>query len=455
LGIWHRMEDWASDGNRARIAVVGAGYVGRGIVYRLHHSKGMLPSLVINRTIERGLEAFGLLGHDPAAVAISDNPSVLAEAIEAGRPALSPSPEVIPELNAIDLVVEGTGAIEYGAKVMLESMAAGKDVISMNAEVDALIGYLLHHVARERGVVYTIADGDQPGVLLRQIEFVAGMGFEIAAAVNCKRHLDVRQTPDAGAAYARRDNTSLPMTTAVGDGTKMNIENAVVANATGLQPDCRGMHGVRTNLENAATDIMSALSHPGAVEYTLGGDFAAGVGVVGHAPDREVVEPYMRYFKMGDGPYYFFFRPYHLVHLEVPVTIAEVVLDRISLSEPNGLPVADIVAIAKRDLKPGEALDGIGGYTCYGQIDTVDRAEGLLPIGLAEHARVTRPIPRDHPIEMDAIELNLEALIVRLRNRQQMLVDEAPAAVSLGTSRGNFGRTATQARPTVEDTRRQ
>jgi predicted homoserine dehydrogenase-like protein len=432
VGIWRRIEDWTRDGNCARIAVVGAGYVGRGVLYRLRHTTGMLPSLLINRTVERGLEALNLAGHSPDEVVISDDPLVLAEAIEAGRPALSSSPQVIAELNAIDLVVEATGAIEYGARVMLESIAAGKDVVSMNAEVDALIGYLLHHLAGERGVVYTIADGDQPGVLLRHIEFVAGMGFEIAAAVNCKRHLDVHQTPDSSAAYAKRDRTSLLMTTAFGDGTKMNIENAVVANATGLQPDRRGMHGVRTNLENAAADIMLTLSKPGAIEYTLGGDFRAGVGVIGYASDEEMVQPYMRYFKMGEGPYYFFFRPYHLVHLEVPVTIAEVVMDRISLSQPKGPPVADVVAIAKRDLEPGETLDGIGGYTCYGLIDTIERSHGLLPIAIAEHARVTRPIRRDDPIEIDATDVDSDAYIVALWDQQQQLIQHSSPVATTG-----------------------
>jgi predicted homoserine dehydrogenase-like protein len=407
----------------------------------------MHPALLVSRTIERGLENWALIGHRFDEIVVSDEPELLARAIDAERPALSTRAEVIPLIDSIDLVVEATGAIDYGAKVILESIVAGKDVVSMNAEVDATIGFLLHQVAKERGVIYTIADGDQPGVLLRHIEFVAGMGFQIAAAVNCKRNLDVRQTPDDSRAYARRDNTSLLMTTAFGDGTKMNIENAVVANATGLTPDCRGMHGVRTTLENAADDIMAALSGPGAVEYTLGGDFAAGVGVVGFHERPEFVGAYMRYFKMGEGPYYFFFRPYHLVHLEVPLTIAEVSLDRIPLSFVNERPVAEVIAVAKRDLNSGERLDGIGGYTCYGQIDTVDRAKGFLPIGLAEHAKVTRAIPRDHPIEMDAIELNLEAHIVRMRNQQQTLMDEVPAAV-LGTSRGNFGRTLTkQGRP--------
>lgn len=133
-------------------------------------------------------------------------------------------------------------ALDYGARVIFGAIEAGKHVISMNAELDVTIGALLHHAARDAGVIYTISDGDQPGVMLRQIEFVTALGFEITAAINCKRVLNLHQDPAVSRQYANRDNTSLTMTTAFGDGTKMQIENVVVANITGLVPDRRGMH---------------------------------------------------------------------------------------------------------------------------------------------------------------------------------------------------------------------
>jgi predicted homoserine dehydrogenase-like protein len=434
LGIWRRVEEWALKGNEIRVAVVGAGYVGRGIVYRLERSLGMRTAMVVNRTVGHAVRALELAGLDPRSIVVSEDTDELALAIEAGVPAVASSLEVLSALEGIDVVVEATGAIDFGADAVLTALRAGKDVVSMNAEVDATIGYLLHHVAFESDSIYTISDGDQPGVLLRQCEFVQEMGFDIVAAVNCKRNLDVHQSPESGQAYAARDTTSLLMTTAFGDGTKMNVENAVVANATGLVPDCRGMHGVRTTLERAAQDIPKALLRRGVVEYTLGGDFAAGVGVVGHADDLEMIQPYMRYLKMGDGPHYFFFRPYHLVHLEAPVTIAEVTLDRMPLGRPIGPPVAEVVAVAKRNLERGERLDGIGGFTSYGQIDTIEGAEGLLPIGLAEHARLVRAVPQDAPIPLDFVELDPDALIVRLRQQQEELVTRIGIAASATTT---------------------
>lgn len=415
MGTWQR---WVDSGKQTRVAVVGAGFIGRGAVHRLERASGMKPSLIINRSIESALLAYKVAGREDREVVVSDDPEKLAEAIDSDIPAVTASADVIEALDSIDVVVEATGALGHAANVILGSIEAGKHVISMNAELDATIGWLLHRRAAERGVVYTISDGDQPGVMLRQIEFVAGMGFEITAAINCKRNLDLYQNPDVSQQYANRDNTSLMMTTAFGDGTKMQIENAVVANITGLIPDRRGMHGVQTTLDSACEDIMAVLSQRGVVEFTIGGDFGGGIGVIGYADDAEMVQPYMRYSKMGEGPDYFFFRPYHLLHFELPLTIAEVVLDGRGLGSPVTEPVAEVVAVAKRDLVAGEALDGIGGFTCYGHIDTAKNAEGLLPIGLAEGPRVKRAFAKDEPIALDDVELDDQAEIIQLRNLQ-------------------------------------
>jgi predicted homoserine dehydrogenase-like protein len=415
MATWQR---WADSRRQAAVAVVGTGFIGRGTVHRLTRVSGMRTALIVARSIENGLLAYKAARLSPDEVVVSDDPDELEKAVASRTPALSSSPDVVNGIDGIDVVVEATGALDYGAKVVLGAIESRKHVISMNAELDATIGSLLHHRAGQSGVVYTISDGDQPGVMLRQIEFVSGMGFDITAAINCKRNLDVYQNPDVSRGYANRDKTSLAMTTAFGDGTKMQIENAVVANATGLVPDRRGMHGVETTLERACNDIMRVLSRRGVVDYTLGGDFGGGMGVIGYADDSEMVQPYMRYSKMGDGPDYFFFRPYHLLHFELPLTIAEVILDGQGLGGRVVTPVAEVLAIAKRDLLPGEMLDGIGGFTCYGHIDMVRDAEGMLPIGLAEHARLKRRVAQDEPIAMDDVEVDEEAEIVRLRDVQ-------------------------------------
>ena len=412
MGMWKRMQRQETD---ARVAVIGAGYVGEGIVNQVQRAPGMTPSLVVNRTVERAVDAYATAGVQRDQIVFAETAGELADAIAAGTPAIAETWTGIGD-TAIGIVVEATGALSYGAEVIISALEHGKDVISFNAEVDGLLAYLFHEKARANNAIYTIADGDQPGVLLRQIEQVEGMGFEVTAALNCKRHLDVHQTPESGAGYSTRDATSSIMTTAFGDGTKMQVEQVCVANATGLVPDKRGMHGIQTMLEQASTDIPAALSGPGKVDFTWGGDFGAGVGVIGRHDTPELVEKAMRFYKMGDGPDYFFFRPYHLVHLELPMTIADIVLDREPLATVDQPHVAEVVAVAKKNLAAGEQLDCIGGFTVYGHADTAEGAAGMLPVGLVNYATMTNEVGQDAGIALSDVTLDeSEPLVQRWR----------------------------------------
>jgi predicted homoserine dehydrogenase-like protein len=425
-GLWRRLEGRTAE--PIRVGVLGTGFVGAGVLRQLRRVPGLVPAAVAARDLEAGRHALLAAGIPSQDIVVAIDPTRAEDSMERGETVLTQSPEMLAELACVDVVVEATGSLDTAAEFMLSALAAGIDVVSMNAEVDATIGWLLHTVAARHNVVYTIADGDQPGVLLRQIGMVAGMGFGITAALNCKRHLDIHQSPGDSDGYAARDSTSLRMTTAFGDGTKMNVENAVVANLTGLTPDRRGMHGVPTTVADAVDDVLAVISRRGVVDYTLGGDFAAGVAVIGHAADADWDGPYLRYFKMGAGPDHLFFRPYHLVHYEVPVTIAEVALDRLALGVPAGPPIAEVVAIAKRDLQPGDRVDGIGGALCYGQIDTVTGAAGALPIGLSHLATVTRAVRRDDVVTFDDVELIDAPILTRRGQQDALLASDRPDA---------------------------
>ena len=411
MGIWDRLQRRADEIGEATVAVVGAGYVGTGVVHAIAQSPGMRPSLVVNRNTDRAVAALTQMGVDEESILVSDDVTDLAEAIRAGTPAVTPHAAIVAELP-IEVVVEATGALNYGTETILAMLDAGKHVVSFNAECDALLGWLFHQRARSNDVIYTIADGDQPGVLFRLQQQIEAMGFEATALLNCKRHLNVHQNPDTGAGYAARDTTSAHMTTSFGDGTKMQVEQALVANATGMIPDVRGMHGIESTVATAAVDIATALSGPGRVDFTLGGDFGAGVGILGTHPNHDLHEKAMRFYKMGDGPDYFFFRPYHLVHLEIPMTIAELILDNEPLATIDGPHVAEVVAIAKKDLATDEALDCIGGFSAYGHIDTAEGAAGYLPVGLVEYATTTAAVAQDDPIPLASVELE-DVTIVR------------------------------------------
>ena len=410
-----------------RTGVIGAGFMGKGLVYQLSKMPGMRPSLVVNRTPEKSIAAYVESGYRKQDIVVSDDPAKLAAAVAENRPAVSTEPEIAGKVATLDVVIEATGAVELGAREALSCIRNKKHFISLNAETDGTIGCLLKRKANDAGIVYSNSDGDQPGVIMRMVEYCEGCGFDVLAAVNCKGFMNVRATPDSIMEWAVKQRTSPRMTCAFTDGTKMNIEQNVVCNAAGLVPARRGMIGVKTDQKNAVKEfedtgaLPTRPGQPGIVDYTLAGDFGGGIFIIARGKNREFVQPYLKYLKMGEGPNYMFFRPYHLCHIETPLSAAEAVLYREATIAPRGAPVAHTVTLAKRDLRPGETLDGIGGFNQYGQLEVAAKARGLLPIGLAEGVRLKREIKQDHPIPIDAVELDESSLLVKLWREQEKM----------------------------------
>lgn len=407
-----------------RVGVIGAGFMGKGLVYQLSKMPGMRPSLVVNRTPEKAVAAYVESGYPREQVIVSDDPETLARAIRDGRPAVATAAGIAGAVPTLDVVIEATGAVELGAREALACIAHRKHFVSLNAETDGTIGCLLAAKARAAGVVYSNADGDQPGVIMRMIEYCRGCGFDVLAAVNCKGFMNISATPDSIMEWAVKQRTSPRMTCAFTDGTKMNIEQNVVCNATGLVPARRGMIGVKTDQKSGVKDFEATGAlpldpgQPGIVDYTLGGDFGGGIFIIARGKNRDFVQPYLKYLKMGDGPNYMFFRPYHLCHIETPLSAAEAVVYHEPTIAPLGAPVAHTVAVAKRDLNPGDVLDGIGGFNQYGELEIASRAKGLLPIGLAENVTLRRPVRQGEPIPEDAVELDENSLLVKLWREQ-------------------------------------
>src|SRR5258706_3958435 len=353
-------------GEPVRAAVIGAGFMGKGLVYQLSKMPGMHPALVVNRTPERAIAAYVESGYKRQHILVSDDPKALATAAMERRPAVSAESEIAGAVSTLDVAIEATGAVELGAREALACIRNKKHFISLNAETDGTLGCLLKKKADDAGCVYSNADGDQPGVIMRMIEYGRGWGFDVLAAVNCKGFMNIDATPDSIREWAVKQNTSPRMTCAFTDGTKMNIEQNVVCNATGLIPAKRGMIGVKTDQKNAikdfeATGALPTGNGPGIVDYTLAGDFGGGIFILARGKNPEFVQPYLRYLKMGDGPDSLFFRPYHLCHIETPLSAAEAVVYREPTVAPMGEPVAPTVTLAKRDVKAGALL---GGHRC-------------------------------------------------------------------------------------------
>ena len=427
MGIASRLAAYSTGHGPATVAIVGAGYVACGVINILHHCPATTPQLIVNRHVDKAIAAFEALGIERRDIVVSDERRPLLDALTSGRYAVT-SDQALLESLPINIVVEATGAIDYGTRVILAALRAGQHVISFNAEVDALLAWRFHQEASRNGVVYTIADGDQPGAQFRLAEHLQAMGFEIAVMLNCKRHLNVHQNPSTGAGYAARDTTSAIMTTAFGDGTKMQIEQAVVANATGLVPAMRGMHGIESTMESLLSDAsrlwpgqigVSDNSNDGIqkakgyIDYTLGGDFGAGIGIIARHQQKTVHSRAMAFYKMGDGPDYFFFRPFHLVHLELPLTVADILLHGEPLARVEQPHVATVVSVSKKDLTAGELLDGIGGYCAYGLIDSYVDALTLLPIALSQYATLKVDVAQDTAISLADVELDDSSVVVQ------------------------------------------
>ena len=409
-----------AEGNPIRVAIVGAGYIGRGTTLQIErYLNGMQVAAIYNRTLVKAEQAYQEAGVDSFRKV--DSVAQLEDSVSKGHYAVTDNHMLVCEAEGIDAVIEATGEIEFGAQVALKAINNKKHTILMNAELDATLGPILKEYANREGVVVTDADGDQPGVIMNLFRFVESIGYNPVLAGNIKGLLDHYRTPETQKGFAEQYGITPKMATSFADGTKISMENAIVANATGFGVGQRGMYGPACEHVREAVSLfpMDQLLNGGLVDYIIGARPHFGVFVLGYN-DHPVRQHYMQHFKMGDGPIYVFYTPYHLPHLEVPLTVARAVMFNDAAVAPIDGPVCDVITIAKRDLKAGEILDGIGGFTCYGTIDNYDvsRSAGLLPMGLSEGCTLRNDISKDQAIKYDDVNTPEGRLCDRLRKEQ-------------------------------------
>jgi predicted homoserine dehydrogenase-like protein len=416
------LEKRAAANDPVKVGVVGAGYIGRGMTLQIEqHIPGMKVAAIANRTLEHAENAYRQAGINEFLHA--QNASQLSDAVAAGRPVVTDDALALSAADGIDVIIEATGHVEFSAHVTEEAIAHRKHVVLMNAELDATVGPILKVHADRAGVVITNADGDQPGVMMNLLRFVRTIGYKPVLAGNIKGLQDHYRTPETQKGFAAAHGISPEMATSFADGTKISMENAIVANATGFKVGVRGMYGPECKHVNEAVSLfpLEEMLERGLVDYILGAEPGPGVFVLGYNehPERK---GYMRYFKMGEGPLYPFYVPYHLPHLEGPLTAARAVLFHDAAVVPIGAPVCDVITIAKTDLKAGEVIDGIGGFKTYGTIENIEisRTGNLLPMGLAEGCRLHNDISKDQAITYQDIQLPAERLCDRLRREQDL-----------------------------------
>ena len=414
------LERRQQDDNPIRIGMVGAGYMGRGMAAVIERNMvGMRVVAIANRTVETAERAFADAGIDTSEQ-VRDQ-TALDGLLDRGGRAVTSDPLLLCRAPGIEAIIECTGEVEFGARVATEAIANRKHVLLVNAELDATVGPILKVLADRAGVVITNADGDEPSVAMNMFRFVRSIGYRPVLAGNVKGFLDHRRNPDTQKGFADANGQRPFMVTSFADGTKLSLEAATLANATGFKVRQPGMEGRRLGHVKELLDLYDPkeLLDQGLVEYVLGAEPGSGAFVIGYNDDPTLM-PYMSYFKMGDGPLYMFYRPFHLTNVEAPLSVARAVLFGDAAIAPAGGPVCEVATIAKRDMEAGEELDGIGGYNCYGLIGNVEdaRRDDVLPIGLADGGRLTRAVAEDQPIRNADVTLPEGRLIDDLRAQQ-------------------------------------
>lgn len=468
LGLNEKIKELARQGKSINVAVAGLGQMGKSLVSHLNDLAGFKILAVADKDPKKiadmieilGItesEIFkvwtgiyecqaGILGNGKAWDMIRDSKIdeiinisnkidanikiEIEKAFEEGRILFTDDVRILPGIENIDIVVDATGYTEVGAFVALSSIAGKKHVVTLNVETDITVGPILKKMSKDYGVVYTLSAGDEPAALKELYDFADGLGLEVICAGKGKNNpLNMEANPATLADYAASKGSSAKMMTSFVDGTKSMVEMACLSNATGLIPDCRGMHGARVSIKELAKTFSlkkdgGILDRTGVVDFAIG-DLAPGVFLV-YSTKNKMIKDVLNYLALGQGPNYLLYRPYHLTSIETPLSIARVYFDREPWIVPSGGLVSDVLTVAKKDLTPGEIIDGIGGYMVYGLIDLYETTskEKLLPIGLSQGCILKKCVKKGEPISYDDVDFPSDTLLLQLRKLQDKIIQD-------------------------------
>jgi predicted homoserine dehydrogenase-like protein len=428
LNLNTRLKQLEESGKKINIGLVGAGQMGRGMTSQMFCMKGIRPAVISDINVDNAKKAYTLAGINPDDIAAAKTPSEAEEAISRGKYVVTDDFEVVTKTLPVDVVIDATGVPEVGAQLALESIYNGKHIVMLNVETDVTVGPILKKMADSAGVVYTVSAGDEPGAIKELYDFADGMGFEVVVVGKGKNNpLNLDANPDTVREKAEAQKMNPKMLASFVDGTKTMVEMTAVSNALGFLPTQRGLIGPKANVKELPK-LLSLKEEGGildryqVVEYING--IAPGVFVIVRT-NLPAIREEMAYLSMGEGPNYVLYRPYHLTSIETPLSAARAYIYHEPTIAPKGAPVSETVTVAKKDLKAGEHLDSIGGYTVYGVIDTFDNAkkQNALPIGLVnKNVVLKKDIKKGETITYDAVELDESSLILQLRRMQERLI---------------------------------
>jgi predicted homoserine dehydrogenase-like protein len=428
MGLNDLLRERDEAGQPIRLALVGAGQMGRGMIIQMERMmKGICAVAVADIAVDRVVSAYEEAGIGSDDLVVTNDVELANKALQANKRVATTDASLLPRLPALEVVVEASGVPEVGAKVAFDSILSRKHVVMLNVETDVTVGYLLRSMADAAGIVYTVSAGDEPGATKELYNFAQAMGFRIVALGKGKNNpLDREATPDKLAGEAAGKKMNPKMLCAFVDGTKTMVEMTALANATGLLPERRGMHGPTATVEDLPRIFSlqsqgGILEREGVVDYALG-SVAPGVFAVVTTDQKAIMED-LQYLKVGPGPNWVFYRPYHLANLETPLSAARAVLLGETTIATVQKPIAETITVAKRDLEAGEALDGIGQYTFYGLIErtAIAAEQNVLPLGLAQGAVLKTDVAKGEAIRYDQVDLDYDSMIVHLRAIQDRM----------------------------------
>lgn len=424
-----KLQQRAVSNNPVSVGIIGCGQMGSGLAHTINNIKGMQVNAIADINPELALKTYKEMGIPRNHIVVTENTGIANDAHKNGKYVVTPDALLMTDLDRIEANVEVTGVTDVGARIALESIKKHKPVVMLNVETDVTIGYLLNQKARASNSLYTVASGDEPGVCKMLWEQSLMMGFEVVCIGKGKNNvIDYEATPESCYEEAMSKDMNPKILASFKDGTKTMVEMAAVSNATGLLPDVPGMHGPKVEPEDLLNVYKpesdgGIFNTRGTVDYSTG-KIAPGIFVIVYSGDRRIQKE-MKFITYADGPYYLLFRPYHLCDLETPQSIAEaVLLNEITVTNEN--MNSEVCTIAKRNLKAGEKVKGIGSADIYGRIYTYPHAKSLkaIPLGISENGKAIKEINKGDILTEANFIPDKSTFIYQLRKEQDDLLNE-------------------------------
>lgn len=436
LGINENLDSLQAENKTINVAIAGIGQMGSSIISHLNSLKAFKVLAIANRNVQKSYGTVKSLGYSDNDIYVFEKNSKnngcsedeISKAIQSGKTIFTDSLTAISQIKEADVIVDATGNPEAGAQIAFTGISNKKHIVTLNVETDTAIGPILKRLALNSGVVYTVAAGDEPAAMKELYDFATVLNLEIIAAGKGKNNpLNINANPATVKEYSDQKGASPKMMASFVDGTKTMVEMACFSNATGIIPDCRGMHGPHVNVEDL-TKVFSLkkdggiLDKKGVIDFAIG-NVAPGVFIV-YSTDNDMLRKELKYLLSGDGPNYLLYRPFHLASIELPLSIASAYFyNKPTIAPRNGL-ISEVITMAKIDLKKGEVIDGMGGYSVYGSIELYQKSKDLqlLPIGLSEGAELKKDVRKGEPLRYEDVHIKDDSKIYNLRKLQEMII---------------------------------